>query len=54
MEKYEVPIPDEVNETLGNLSHEWAKFQHTLVEADAMPRSSEGAQPADESTPLFA
>ena len=36
MEKYEVPIPDEVNETLGNLSHEWAKFQHTLVEADAM------------------
>ena len=36
MEKYEVPIPEEISETLGNLSNEWSKFQQTLIEADVM------------------
>ena len=31
-----MPIPEEINETLGNLSNEWSKFQQTLIEADVM------------------
>ena len=36
MEKYEVPIPEEVSTMLGNLSPEWDHFKTTLAEADVM------------------
>lgn len=36
LEKYEVPIPEEVQTMLNELSNEWVTFQQTLIDADAM------------------
>ena len=36
LEKYEVPIPDDVHATLNDLSNEWMVFQQTLIDADVM------------------
>jgi dynein heavy chain len=36
MEKYEVPIPEEVQTTLNQLSNDWITFQETLMEAETM------------------
>ncbi|XP_074657783.1 dynein axonemal heavy chain 2-like [Tubulanus polymorphus] len=36
LHKYEVPIPEEVEVMLDDLSNEWVAFQQTLIDADAM------------------
>ncbi|XP_064639639.1 dynein axonemal heavy chain 2-like isoform X2 [Lineus longissimus] len=36
LEKYEVPIPEEVSDKLNSLSGEWVSFQQTLIDADVM------------------
>ena len=36
MEKYEVPIPEEIQATLNQLNNDWIIFQETLIEAEAM------------------
>lgn len=36
MEKYEVPIPEEISAMLNDLGNEWMVFQQTLIDADVM------------------
>ncbi|KAJ8310645.1 hypothetical protein KUTeg_012510 [Tegillarca granosa] len=36
LEKYEVPVPEEVTAMLNDLSGEWVKFQEILIEAETM------------------
>ena len=43
MEKYEVAIPDEVQQMLNDLSGEWVNFQQTLIDADAMLKKNKAS-----------
>ncbi|XP_031567025.1 dynein heavy chain 2, axonemal-like, partial [Actinia tenebrosa] len=40
LEKYEVPIPEEVQEMLDQLSGEWVSFQQCLIDSDIMLKKS--------------
>ncbi len=44
MEKYEVAIPEDVQQMLNDLSGEWVNFQQTLIDADAMLKKNKASQ----------
>ncbi len=43
MEKYEVAIPEDVQQMLNDLSGEWVNFQQTLIDADAMLKKNKAS-----------
>ena len=40
MEKYEVQIPEDIQDMLNALSDQWVSFQQTLIDADVMLKKS--------------
>lgn len=36
LQKYEVPVPEDIQQMLDNLSTDWVNFQETLIESDVM------------------